>query len=116
MESLIKETSNAKEEVISMEVPALYVITVNIVEEESLQVLALLDTTAKTQQLQFLCLILQTSFVNSIIGVLKGQVFQEMLSLVELDSSVQIKEERQLKTALNVNQATFATHQLSLVQ
>ena len=114
--SLIKETSNAKEEVISMEVPALYVITVNIVEEESLQDLALLVTTARTLQLQYQYLIHQTSFVNSTIGVLKVQVFQEMLRLVEMDSSVQIKEERQLKTALNVSLATFVTLQLSLVQ
>ena len=80
-----------------------------------MQVLASLDTIVRTQQVQSLFPILQISFVNLIIGVLKEQVYLVMLYLVELDFSVQTKEERQLKTALNVNLDIFVTHLLNHV-
>ena len=115
LENSIKEISSAREEVISTQEHAKYVIMENIVEEVLLQVLASLDTIVKTRQVQSLFPILQISFVNSTIGVLKEQVFLVMLYLVELDFSVQTKEERQLKIALNVNLDIFVTHLLNHV-
>jgi len=99
-----------------MLVPAQYAQMATIAEEESSPDLVLQVITVKTHQQLFRFQILQTFYATLTTGVLKGLTFLETLCLVESDSLVLIKEERQSKTVLNANLAIYVEQASSLAQ